>query len=276
MTETNKAIRSRTVNPSHLGFKAGFLIALAVSSSSIASGQVVHVAGERPEAVVGNPTQLIANSGTRISSRRVLVELPQDAKADKSPSDAAAGTQSTADEKAAEAKKEEAQKAESTAKSSGLTPVQSAELSLNVEPVNISTGSIGTGVLPEDTAAKRAPASSGLMDGQSRGIPVTQVNWKPANTCHLPLYFEDAMLERHGHVRWGHAQPIVSGAKFFATMPLLPYLKTMHPPCEYRYTLGHFRPGSCAPALKDHLPWDRRAAVVETVSLGAFFWAAPL
>ncbi len=154
--------------------------------------------------------------------------------------------------------------------------MQDSQLSLVVEPVNIATGTIGTGVLPEDTAAKRALPPTALLDGQARGIAATQVNWKPANICHLPLYFEDAMLERHGHVRWGHAQPIVSGAKFFATMPLLPYLKTMHPPCEYRYTLGHFRPGSCAPALKDHLPWDRRAAVVETATLGAFFWAAPL
>ena len=276
MTETTKAIRSRTVSPRYLGINAGLLLALVVSSSSAANAQVVQVAGERPETLLGNPAQLIGNSGTRVSSRRVLIEFPSDAKAntkddekaEASPSDAAPGIQSTQSDKAAEAKNAE--------NADGNIPAQSAQLSLTVEPVNIATGSIGTGVLPDDTAAKRAPASSGLKDGQSRGIPVTQVSWKPANVCHLPLYFEDAMLERHGHVRWGHAQPIVSGAKFLATMPLLPYLKTLQPPCEYRYTLGHFRPGSCAPALKDHLPWDRRAAVVETVSLGAFFWAAPL
>ncbi len=275
MTEIIKAIRSRTARPVFLGIKAGFLVALAFSASPTVNAQVVQVAGERPESLLGSPVQLLAGSGTRISSRRVLVELPQDAKADASPSDATSSNASSIAQGTA-AEQENQRVAQQAQDARGITPAQSAQLSLVVEPVNIATGAIGTGVLPEDTAAKRAPASSLLMDGQSRGIPVTQVSWKPANICHLPLYFEDAMLERHGHVRWGHAQPIVSGAKFFATMPLLPYLKTLHPPCEYRYTLGHFRPGSCAPALKDHLPWDRRAAVVETVSLGAFFWAAPL
>ncbi len=276
MTDITKAIRGRTSSPRYLGINAGLLLALFVSSNSAVNAQVVQVAGERPEGILGNPAQLIGNSGTRVSTRRILIELPADSRANRaddrsaeaSPSDGPAGTQVTENDKAADETKAEG--------ANGIIPAQSAQLRLPVEPVNISTDSIGNGVLPDDTAAQRTPASSGLKDGQSRGIPATQVNWKPANICHLPLYFEDAMLERHGHVRWGHAQPIVSGAKFFATMPLLPYLKTLQPPCEYRYTLGHFRPGSCAPALKDHLPWDRRAAVVETVSLGAFFWAAPL
>lgn len=109
-----------------------------------------------------------------------------------------------------------------------------------------------------------------------RGFPVQPVYWQPADICHSP-YFEDAMLERHGQVRWGCGpQPLVSGVKFISTIPLLPYLTTMHPPCEPRYSLGHFRPGTNAPVLKDHLPWDRRAAAVEALSAAGFWVAAPL
>jgi hypothetical protein len=131
-------------------------------------------------------------------------------------------------------------------------------------------------LVPENTAGKLSTGFAALPDGQQRGMIAQSVHWKPANICHFPLYFEDAMLERHGHVRWGCAQPLVSGAKFITTLPLLPYITTLQPPCEPRYTLGHFRPGNCAPALKDHLPWDRRAATVEVLSAGAYFWAMPL
>ncbi len=289
MTELTKAIRHWFGRPCLLAIKVGCLLALTVVSSDSSNGQVVRVAGEQLEAPHKKATQptlglLIGNASTGLSSRRLLAALPQDNKSELSPSDvkradeaikgAEVDKNKAASEEAADDDQNDAGKQASASKPTA--PAQSSALSLSVDPVNIATDSIGTGVLPENTAANRAPASMGLLNGQARGIPMTQVNWKPANICHLPLYLEDAMLERHGHVRWGHAQPVVSGVKFFATMPLLPYLKTLHPPCEYRYQLGHFRPGSCAPALKDHLPWDRRAAVVETVSLGAFFWAAPL
>ena len=285
MTEFIKAIRGWTDRPCRFGVKVGCVLALALISAESSNAQVVKVAGEQPSALGG--AGLLTGSSTRIASRRLVAIPLQDGKSEASPSDVAKdeAKKADADESSSDTKKDdEESKSESDEKAEDakkndtkpVTQAQSAELSLRVDPVNIATGSIGTGVLPENTAVNRLPASMGLLNGQARGIPVTQVCWKPANICHLPLYFEDAMLERHGHVRWGHAQPIVSGAKFFATMPLLPYIKTLQPPCEYRYRLGHFRPGSCAPALKDHLPWDRRAAVVETVSLGAFFWAAPL
>jgi len=219
-----------------LGIAVGCILALACVSADSANAQVVQATSENQSEILGVLAQLDAGESSRFSSRRVLVQVPQQ----------------------------------------GTTPFQSAALKIGVDRVDISTKPIGTGVLPENTAAKRAAPSTSLLDGQLRGIVSQQVNWRPANVCHLPLYFEDAMLERHGHVRWGCAQPIVSGAKFLTTIPLLPYITTLQPPCEPRYTLGHFRPGSCAPALKDHLPWDRRAATVEVVSLGAFFLAAPL
>ncbi len=157
-----------------------------------------------------------------------------------------------------------------------IAPEKMGLLDAIISTTNTSTASIGTGVVPENTALGHMPGSRTLPDGVERGMSWHHVHWNASNVCYFPLYFEDAMLERHGHERWGIAQPLVSGVKFISTIPLLPYLTTLQPPCEPRYSLGHFRPGNCAPALRDHLPWDRRAATVEVLSLGGYFWAMPL
>lgn len=254
---------------SRLGIGVGCWLALLMVSADCGNAQVVQVAGENQGEIHGTSARLVASESSRIASRRLMVQFPQTG--EPSPSDVSkVGDDSLAQQ--TELEKTEIKSGNDDSLKGPITPVQSAGLRLNVTAVDIST----TGLLPNDTAALRASPSTSLLDGQSRGIVAKQVNWRPANICHLPLYFEDAMLERHGHVRWGCAQPLASGVKFLSTLPLLPYITTLHPKCEPRYTLGHFRPGSCAPALKDHLPWDQRAAVVETVSLGAFFWAAPL
>jgi len=269
MTKMNIANFAITDRQVCLAFRISCLIALLLTSTNTGKAQVVVAAGEKPGAVLAaGPAPLLANETTRVSSRRTLFQVPQDPQSQEtnpsdngSPSQEGTGTD------------------DSIVQGMSRIPRKDTDLEIEVEPVNISTETVGKsqkGRLPRDVAAERARPSSTLQDGQARGFSVQQVNWAPANITHMPLYFEDAMLERHGHVRWGCAQPIVSGARFLTTLPLLPYLKTMQPPCEPRYTLGHFRAGSCAPALKDHLPWDRRAAVVETASLGAFFWAVPL
>lgn len=285
MLDKNLVIRMTKERQPRLGITVGCLLALACASANSANAQVVQVAGENQAEFLGVSAQLTASESGRLSSRRLLVQLQE--KGEASPSDTkkevngdekddvkSEDKNSDGDKDAAKPEKKDTDKTKDASK--GITPVQSAGLKVTVDRVNISTKTIGTGALPEDTAAKRATPTTSLLDGQSRGIAFQQVNWRPAAICHLPLYFEDAMLERHGQVRWGCAQPIVSGTKFLATIPLLPYIATLQPPCEPRYTLGHFRPGTCAPAFKDHLPWDRRAATVEVVSLGAFFWATPL
>jgi hypothetical protein len=108
----------------------------------------------------------------------------------------------------------------------------------------------------------------------------TQAQWRASQINHFPLYFEDAMLERHGHTRcclgFECTQSLVSGVKFFGTIPLLPYLKTLRPRHDCVYALGHSRPGSAAPCLRDNIPYDCRAAIVESASAAAFFWAMPL
>jgi hypothetical protein len=101
---------------------------------------------------------------------------------------------------------------------------------------------------------------------QPRSWCTTTFTWTASALCHKPLYFEDVHLERYGH-SWGHyVQPFVSGAHFFLAVPLLPYKMGLYPPHECMYTLGYYRPGSCAPYMLDPLPLSIRAGLFEAAA----------
>ncbi len=114
-------------------------------------------------------------------------------------------------------------------------------------------------------------ASEGLFDETRpaervfRGgdFSYTDFHWAASNLRHRPLYFEDAMLERHGQTYGPYVQPIASGARFFLTVPILPYTMTVNPPYPATSTLGHFRVGSAAPILFQRPPLQCDAGVVE-------------
>ena len=98
---------------------------------------------------------------------------------------------------------------------------------------------------------------------QARSWPQITYLWKASGLCHKPLYFEQVQLERYGH-SWGpYLQPLVSGAHFFASVPILPYKMGLKTPNECVYSLGYYRPGSCAPYLLDPVPFTWRAALFE-------------
>jgi hypothetical protein len=102
--------------------------------------------------------------------------------------------------------------------------------------------------LPKSIAAKiyseYGTIRYGIMPVQPVVIPAPAL--ARAEFCHLPLYFEDAKLERYGQsVRI--LQPIVSGVRFFATVPVLPLKMVVEPPRQcttYRYP---YEAGRCAP-----------------------------
>ena len=107
--------------------------------------------------------------------------------------------------------------------------------------------------------------------GFSRGWEVTSVEWSPTELAHPDAYFEDAKLERHGY-QYGRLQPIYSGARFFLTIPSLPYRMGAHPPTEKIYELGQFRPGDDAPPYIAKLPKSRRGAIWQgIISTGLVF-----
>ncbi len=79
--------------------------------------------------------------------------------------------------------------------------------------------------------------------------------WESAAFCYSPLYFEQPNLERYGQ---GVGRPFastVSAVKFGADIVSLPVAMVCTPPWECSCTLGHHRPGNCAPyqrKTKDH------------------------
>lgn len=50
--------------------------------------------------------------------------------------------------------------------------------------------------------------------------------------CYLPLYFEDPYLERYGDAYCCPVQSVVSGVRFYADIPLLPFKMLSEPPCQ--------------------------------------------
>ena len=111
-------------------------------------------------------------------------------------------------------------------------------------------------------------------------VPLAPRNWAPqrkywaaAATCHLPLYFQDPVLERYGHSieqfvgpagrfltypvddptqstqRNQIFQPLFSWGLFGLQIIAWPYNLIMDPPWEAQYDLGYYRPG-------DNIPTD--------------------
>jgi hypothetical protein len=116
--------------------------------------------------------------------------------------------------------------------------------------------SIDPGELP-----KECPIDDEVF--QTRAWAPTTFMWKASGLCHKPLYFEDVNLERYGHSHGPLLQPIISGGRFFLTIPALPYLMGLNPPPECLYTLGYYRPGDCAPYMLDPIPLSVRAALYQ-------------
>ena len=104
---------------------------------------------------------------------------------------------------------------------------------------------------------------------QLRDFRLTTFTWVAAATCHKPLYFEQVGVERYGHSAGPIAQPIISGVHFFGDIVMLPYHAGLTPPKECIYTLGHYRPGDCAPWLLPGFPFSERAFKWEGLALGA-------
>ena len=98
---------------------------------------------------------------------------------------------------------------------------------------------------------------------QPRSFASITYTWTASGLCHKPLYFEDVQLERYGHMAGPWVQPFASCADFYLSILILPYKMGLEMPNECIYTLGYYRPGSCAPYLLDPLPISVRASLFE-------------
>jgi hypothetical protein len=119
--------------------------------------------------------------------------------------------------------------------------------------------------------------SEGLFQDGTAPAPridaIREFHWEPMNFFHHPLYFDDVPLERYGQSVCPTFQPVISGARFFITFPALPYKMGVDRPHDCVTPLGLYRPGSCAPCMREALPpLECDAALFETaVALGMVF-----
>ena len=132
----------------------------------------------------------------------------------------------------------------------------------NLKPISEVTSDIKA---PEGPLPHSCPLKEDEYRNRDWGCTV--FTWKASGACHKPLYFDENSLERYGH-SWGpYIQPVISQAHFFVTVPLMPYKMGVEPPRECLYSLGYYRPGSCAPHKLDPLPLSIRAAAVQTAAV---------
>lgn len=141
-------------------------------------------------------------------------------------------------------------------------------LSARLPDTNMRTGRRPTDVSREAFDSQAVPASIDRGTGWS----AIQFQWAASELRYRPLYFEDAMLERHGQTRHPLVQPLASGTRFILTFPVLPYAMTVNPPRPAITSLGHFRPGSGAPLMLQRPPLQTNAGLMESgVWLGVLF-----
>jgi hypothetical protein len=159
--------------------------------------------------------------------------------------------------------KKDCQTALSNLRANRLTVTRSRRI-LDLRPTE-------TGDLPYECTL----GSQTLALDSGRTWPETCYTWKASGLCHKPLYFEQSHMERYGH-SWGPVlDPVISGAHFFASVPLLPYHMGLEPPCECIYPLGHYRPGSCAPRYIEPWPWSIRGGALQATAVTGLIFAVP-
>jgi hypothetical protein len=84
--------------------------------------------------------------------------------------------------------------------------------------------------------------------------------------CHRPLYFEEINVERFGRSA-GILQPAVSAARFFATVPTLPYRMAIDHPAVCQVDPSPYPPGTSAPRHRQAPPLRVRAALIQAVAV---------
>jgi hypothetical protein len=148
----------------------------------------------------------------------------------------------------------------------GLKPL--TQVTLDIQPM--------LGEVPPDVAAVKF-AQAGRVShpiGTCRPWHPSEFWWESPAFCHRPLYFEEVNLERYGYT-CGVAQPMVSAAHFFGTIPAMPYLLAAENPCDCVYTLGHYLPGSCAPYQVHFPPPSLKGGLAEAAVMTGLIFVLP-
>jgi hypothetical protein len=118
---------------------------------------------------------------------------------------------------------------------------------------------------------------SGALGGDRlhRRAQELEFHWAANELFHQSLYFDDTLLERYGQTRHPVIQPVLSGARFFGTFPLVPYKMGLDRTHDHVYTLGQYRPGSVNPCLQERLIFEKDAAFFEVATAMAIIFLLP-
>jgi len=89
-----------------------------------------------------------------------------------------------------------------------------------------------------------------------------------------PLYFEEVNLERYGR-SCGVLQPVVSGVRFFATIPSLPYAMTLQQPNQTYTFRWPYEAGWGAPKVRELQPLQWKPGVVQASAITGLLFVVP-
>lgn len=92
---------------------------------------------------------------------------------------------------------------------------------------------------------------------QSNPGPIYSPSRPASAVPYQPLYFEEVNLERYGR-GCGVVQPAISGMRFIATIPALPYAMSVHDSRKAYYWNWPYPAGTAAPPVRELPPvqWD--------------------
>lgn len=148
----------------------------------------------------------------------------------------------------------------------GFSPIQTLNTSKPIESGEPPKDHANTIFSNQETIAYQAGSvDSSRFQQQVRTAATFQ---------HQPLYFEELNSERHGK-SLRSLQPIVSGAKFFGTLPLLPYKMATQRPGSHTRTHDPFPAGVPAPRVRESKRFSPKAATFEVVAIAAAIMIIP-
>ena len=235
-----------------------------IASAQVPAASVVPLPGTQKEADDKSGEKKASNSSEDV------IRFKAEQSPDKDAKDKEANEKESNDKEVKEKEVKEKEAKEKEAKEKANTKDVSPLVVPKLTVPNTSIQDVATGSTPEDKTSGRMPGAVPLPHGSNRyGYwHLDKKTWVPPVFCHQPVYFEETMLERHGHERFPCIQPLISGATFFSNIAFMPYHSYLHPPLEERYNTGNYRPGSAAPALRQRAPYDAGALRFQLLTTG--------
>ena len=143
------------------------------------------------------------------------------------------------------------------------------QIPLDVRPSQgrLPTDQSGNLMSPADPATASRPGTRDESD--------LMFYWVASEAAHQPLYFDDQPLERYGQTVSRIAQPVLSGVRFFGTLPIIPYKIGHERTHDCVSTLGYHRVGTCAPPTRERLPVRLDASLFEAGTWVGFIFLLP-